>query len=221
MIAPLLPLSLRGFLFYQGESNAATHATYAARFRALISDWRARFESSSAPFYFVQLASFTESADWPHLRQAQDRALAEPETGRVVTLDIGDQFDIHPRNKREVGRRLALLALRRTYGHEQIKDSGPELEAMSVTSGRVQIRWKNSEGLRTTDGEAPRGFEVVGSEGQIVPVSARLEGETIMLEVEIPIQEVRYAFRDFVDVNLVNAAGLPAAPFRGVRGRTP
>jgi sialate O-acetylesterase len=216
MIAPLVPYAIRGALWYQGESNVDRHATYRALQLALLRDWRTRWGQGQFPFYYVQLANFTATPTWPLLREAQAEAASEPATGMVVTLDIGDPRDIHPTNKQEVGRRLALWARARTYGEASLAHAGPGLERVSIEGSRARVRFSHAEGLTTSDGRAPRGFTLAGPDGRHQPAQARIEAGDVWLEsasVGSP-RAVRYAFVDTLDANLQNAAGLPAAPFR-------
>jgi sialate O-acetylesterase len=183
---------------------------------ALLRDWRTRWGQGQFPFYYVQLANFTATPTWPLLREAQAEAASEPATGMVVTLDIGDPRDIHPTNKQEVGRRLALWARARTYGEASLAHAGPGLERVSIEGSRVRVRFSHAEGLTTSDGQAPRGFTLAGPDGRHEPAQARIEAGDVWLEcpsVSAP-RAVRYAFVDTLDANLQNAAGLPAAPFR-------
>jgi sialate O-acetylesterase len=222
MIAPLVPYGLRGFIWYQGEANVELHTEYRARLVALIRDWRTRFGQGQIPFYSVQLAAFRASRAWAYLREAQTQAIAsEPETGLATTIDIGDPDDIHPANKREVGRRLALLALRQSYADGSVEAYGPRLARVEIgrpgAEGRARVHYANAEGLRTVDGdERVLGFEIAGGPLVFVTAAARIEGETVVVtspDVPQPVA-VRYAFRDCPEVNLVNGAGLPAEPFR-------
>jgi sialate O-acetylesterase len=221
MIAPLVPFGLRGILWYQGESNVDAYASYRDRMLALIRDWRARFGQGQLPFYFVQLAAFRASIEWAYLREAQSQATSEPQSGMVTAIDIGDPDDIHPGNKREVGRRLALLALRDTYGREGIEAAGPRLSHVTIGGGadrddEVRVHFTSARGLRTRDGERVRGFEVAGEDRAFAGAEARIDGETVVAKaaaVPRPVA-VRYAFHDFADLNLVNGADLPAEPFR-------
>jgi sialate O-acetylesterase len=225
MIAPLLSFTLRGFIWYQGEANVAEHQVYHERFSALIRDWRGRFAApdcdTAQPFYFVQLASYKASPDWACLREAQARALDLPATGMVVTLDIGDESDIHPGNKREVGRRLAQLALRDTYGLETGPVRGPVPTLVQVAHGQVRVSYGEQAPLATTDGGAEvLGFDVEAPDGTRHVAAARLLHDQVEIEVPFadPPRELAYAFRDAPAVNLVNTAGLPAEPFRWALG---
>lgn len=217
MIAPLTGYALRGAIWYQGESNTTRHAAYHALQVALIRDWRTRFGQGSFPFYYVQLANYRSSPDWARLREAQAQVLSEPATGMVVAIDIGEPDDIHPKNKQEVGRRLALLARARTYGEDLICE-GPRMAEVEILGQEVRVRFESARGLRSDGGGELRGFSVAGAEGQFVPARARIAGEEVWLDaaaagVAAP-RAVRYAFSDNPDANLVNEAGLPAAPFR-------
>lgn len=216
MIAPLVPHALRGIIWYQGESNTARHAHYAALHLALVRDWRTRFGQGLLPFYFVQLANHRATPDWPKLREAQARLLCEPETGMVVSIDVGDPNDIHPRNKRAIGHRLSLLARARTYGESGVVADGPALAGLDIRGSEVHVRFANALGLRCAKGEAPRGFELAAADGRYVAAAARIQGDTVVLSsaaVPEPVA-VRYAWADDPDANLENGAGLPAAPFR-------
>jgi sialate O-acetylesterase len=223
MIAPLLLFPLRGFIWYQGEANVAEHQLYLERFSALIRDWQSRFagggdaSAAALPFYFVQLASFNASQDWAYLREAQAQALELPNTGMVVTLDIGDPNNIHPGNKREVGRRLALVALHNTYGLEQGPVRGPMPTLVQAAQGELRVSYGAQAALATSDGGADvLGFEVEALDGTLHVATAQLVHNQV--DVQIPfVGEPRalcYAFSDAPSVNLANSAGLPAEPFR-------
>ncbi len=217
MIAPLIPYGLRGFIWYQGEANVLAHASYQARFTAMIRDWRARWGEGTLPFYFVQLASFTENSSWPYLREAQTATLSEPETGMASAIDIGEIHDIHPRNKQDVGHRLALLARAQVYGEKKLVASGPTFARCEITGNTVHLHWNTATGLRTHDGaKAVKGFTLAGADGHSHPAEARIEGDTVVVtSAAVPTpQTLRYAWVDWPEVNLENAAGLPAAPFR-------
>lgn len=216
MIAPLVGFSIRGVIWYQGESNAPRARQYLDLFPALIRDWRRSFGREDLPFLFVQLANFRvrgRPETWAELREAQRRALSLPGTGMAVTIDIGDPDDIHPRNKQEVGRRLALLARARVYG-EDVVCAGPSF-LKAERAGRT-LRLVFDQVVRTADGGPPRGFEIAGSDGRFVPARARLDGRAVVLEADAVAEPVaaRYAWTDSPSCNLVNAAGLPASPFR-------
>lgn len=221
MIAPLLPYGLRGALWYQGETNAARYAEYGSLFTAMIKQWRADF-GQALPFYFVQLANFENNAGtkgdtWAFLREAQTKALVLPNTGMAVTIDIGDPKNIHPTNKQEVGRRLALVARQQLFG-EAIESEGPTFVGAKRHGATMRISLSHAEGLRlapaATDGRVS--FEIAGEDKKFVPAQARIDGGSIVVSAEqisTPVA-VRYAWRNSPDARIFNGAGLPAAPFR-------
>lgn len=216
MIAPLVPFGIAGALFYQGESNVDAHADYRRRFLALIRDWRSQFGQGQFPFLYAQLAGFGGTDAWALLREAQADARSEPATAMACTIDLGDRNDIHPRNKLEVGRRLARLALREHYGLESVAAHGPRLSKLEIRGRDAIVRLSHADGLATSDGSPARGFEMAGRDGVFHPAAAHIESASVRLTSDRVARPhaVRYAFHDFVDVNLVNAAGLPAEPFR-------
>jgi len=217
MIAPFVGYGLRGAIWYQGEANVEVANTYRARFAAMIRDWRKRWGQGDFPFYFVQLANFTASPGWPLLREAQTQTLAEPATGMAVILDIGNPTDIHPRNKIDVGHRLALLARAKTYGETALEFSGPTIDHVEIAKETIRAHWLHAAGLRTRDGApAVKGFELAGADGVYHPAEAKIDGSTIIVSTSLVTEPrfVRYAWADNPATNLENAAGLPAAPFR-------
>jgi sialate O-acetylesterase len=230
MIAPLVPFGLRGVIWYQGESNVDDHVHYRDRLLSLVRDWRSRWGAEDAalhrlergclprelPFYVVQLANFVASPAWAYLREAQAQALSEPATGIAVTIDIGDPDDIHPRNKQEVGRRLALLALARTYGRVDLEWSGPWLDRVEIDRGEARVWFRHAAGLRARGGGPVRGFALAGADRLYHRAEGRIDGDSVVLksgDVPVPVA-MRYAWADNPDANLENAASLPAAPFR-------
>ncbi|MBE2215141.1 MAG: sialate O-acetylesterase [Opitutaceae bacterium] len=232
MIAPLVPFTLRGFLWYQGEANCmdADDAIYAAKLGALITSWRTLFRDETAPFYFAQLAPFNYSAwekfqKWltpealPLFWESQARALAVPNTALVVTTDLaGDARDIHPTNKRDVGLRFARLALWRTYGREpDFPGFAQFVSSESLDGGRIRVRLKNTGGsLHSRDGQPLTHFAVAGRDKAFKPAHAAIDGDTIIVsspEVPAPLA-VRFGWHETANPNLVNAAGLPVVPFR-------
>jgi sialate O-acetylesterase len=219
MIAPLMPYGIRGAIWYQGESNAGRAEQYRKLFPAMIQDWRRAWGQGNFPFLFVQLAGFEnpwgQKNRWPYLREAQLLTLSLPKTGMAVAIDIGDQYDIHPRNKQDVGRRLALAAQAVAYGRD-IAYSGPIFESMQIQDSKVRLRFRHAKGGLVALGGKLRGFEIAGEDRQFVPAQAKTDGETVIVtsdKVNNPVA-VRYAWADFPECNLYNKAGLPASPFR-------
>jgi sialate O-acetylesterase len=216
MLAPIIPYGLCGVIWYQGEADVEQHATYGARFVAFIRDLRRRFADPQLCFLFVELAGFRANGTWPWLREAQASALREPHTFRATAIDIGAATDIHPRNKREVGRRLALLARARVYGERELEDSGPTFERAELEGAQVTLYFSHARGLRSRAGAPLRGFELSENHRDFALAQAQLAGDTVVLTAEqvgAP-RAVRYAWADYPDATLENAAGLPAFPFR-------
>jgi len=217
MIAPLLPYGLRGFLWYQGENNVEHYRHYRNRLVAMIRDWRTRFGQGTLPFLLVQLAGFRATDEWPHLREAQAEVCGEPRVAMATAIDVGCADDIHPRNKSVVGERLARIALHDVYGQVDVSCHGPEFEQIAIDGRRVRVFYRYAQGLRTTDASTEvKGFELAGRSGQFAPAEARIDGETMLVEasnIEQPVA-VHYAWHDYLELNLVNAASLPALPFR-------
>jgi sialate O-acetylesterase len=183
----------------------------------LIRDWRGLWDRE-LPFYFVQLAGLDAKSNGPEVRALQAQALKLPGTGMAVAIDIGDRKDVHPKNKQDVGDRLARLALRRTYGRTEVVDSGPvaaKVERRDDGALRVSFDELNG-GLVAKGGGALGGFEVAGADGKFVAAEAVIDGDGVVLRaptVERP-GAVRYAWSGYPETaNLINAAGLPAAPF--------
>jgi sialate O-acetylesterase len=219
MIKPLAPYGIRGVIWYQGESNSSRAHQYRRLFPALIEDWRTTWGQGDFPFYFVQLAAFEpgplEVGAWPELREAQAMALSLPATGMAVAVDIGNPQDVHPKNKQEVGNRLARLALNRVYG-EEIVDSGPLYRQITRAGSRIRLAFDHAAGGLEAKGGALAGFEVAGEDRSFHRAEARIEDGTVVVwsdEVGEPVA-ARYGWADNPHCNLYNAAGLPASPFR-------
>jgi sialate O-acetylesterase len=219
MIAPLVPYAIRGAIWYQGESNSPRAREYRKVFPAMIQDWRQAWGEGDFPFLFVQLANWIvpdPKPNWPELREAQLMTLSLPKTGMAVAVDIGDPADIHPKNKQEVGRRLALAAEAIAYGRNVVY-SGPIYESMVVEGGKVRLRFKHTDGGLLAKGAASlKGFELAGEDRKFVPAEAAIDGKTIVVrsgQVASPVA-VRYAWADNPTCNLYNKAGMPASPFR-------
>lgn len=220
MLAPLVPFAIRGVIWYQGESNAGRSYQYRTLFPTMIRDWR-RAWGYVFPFYFVQLPNWRarkaepDESDWAELREAQAMTLREPRTGMAIAIDVGDELDLHPKNKLPVGQRLAQWALAETYG-QKIIPSGPLFDRYTVEGDKIRIHFKYGAGLKTSDGGPVKGFAIAGEDRRLVWADARIEGDTIVVSssrIAKPVA-VRYAWADNPMTNLYNSAGLPASPFR-------
>ncbi len=221
MIHPLIGHAIRGAIWYQGEANVDRAEEYADLLPIMIRDWRRRW-GYDFPFYLVQLANFmavqqgAEESEWAELREAQLKTLRLQGTGMAVAIDIGEAADIHPKNKPEVGRRLALQALASTYG-KKVVCSGPVYEEYTIEDDRIRIRFSHTEqGLTTSDAQYPTGFYIAGADRRFHKAEARIEGNTVVVfssEVPYPVA-VRYGWANNPVVNLRNGVGLPAGPFR-------
>ena len=224
MLNPLIPYAFKGVIWYQGESNAGRAYQYRKAFPLMINDWRKHWAAGDFPFYFVQLSSFNagngnseKGSTWAELREAQTMTLSLPNTGMAVTTDIGDAKDIHPKNKQEVGKRLAAIALNKTYGIAG-EFSGPMYESMKVDGNRVTISFTHAAGLMARDKYGYiRGFEIAGTDQQFHFAKAMVEGNKIIVWQEgiaNPVA-VRYGWADDAgEANLFNKDGFPASPFR-------
>ena len=222
MVHPIVPYAVHGAIWYQGESNLQDGMLYYEKMKALINGWREVWGQGDFPFYFVQLAPFNYG--WgaspfflPAIWEAQAATLSVPHTGMAVTTDVGNLKDIHPRNKQEVGRRLALLALAKTYGREDVTYSGPLYKSMAVEGNTIQMSFDSvGSGLMARDGQPLTWFEIAGEDKQFVEAEATVNGDTILVSsnaVENPVA-VRFGWHQSAEPNLVNKEGLPASPFR-------
>lgn len=222
MVHPLVPFAMRGAIWYQGESNLRDGMLYHEKMKALINGWRAVWNQGDFPFYFVQLAPFTYGGGaspyfLPEIWEAQTATLALANTGMAVTTDIGNLRDIHPRNKQEVGRRLALWALAKTYGREDITYSGPLYKSMAVDGNTIRLNFNSiGSGLMARDSEPLTWFEIAGEDKNFVKADATIEGDTIVVSSDAVTQPVaaRFGWHQTAEPNLVNKEGLPASPFR-------
>jgi len=223
MIAPLIPYAIRGAIWYQGESNAGRAYQYRAIFPAIIEDWREHWNQGNFPFLFVQLANFQARVDapseslWAELREAQAAAAREtPGCGLAVIIDVGEANDIHPRNKQDVGKRLALQALHTSYNRD-IVCAGPTFRTVAFNGNEATIAFDNiGGGLVTRDNEPLVGFAIAGADRKFVWAQARIDGDTVLVwndAIGTPVA-VRYAWGDNPACNLYNREGLPAMPFR-------
>jgi sialate O-acetylesterase len=223
MIAPLTNYAIRGVIWYQGESNAGRHAEYRELFGTMITSWRARWEIGDFPFLFVQLANFMErkelqsESNWAHLREAQRATLELPFTGMVTTIDIGEEKDIHPRNKKDVGERLWLQARKVAFG-EKVLASGPVFQDAKIEGKDLVLTFSEvGKGLKLSFGQEVKGFILENSAGKFEVVTGTVSAEN---QVKLTIPEdfvpvgMRYAWADNPEVNLVNELNLPAVPFK-------
>ena len=221
MINPLAPFSTRGTIWYQGESNGDRGRQYRTLMPLLVNDWRKAWGNDMS-FYWVQLANFQAPAEnpydshWAELREAQTMALSLPKTGQAVIIDIGEARDIHPRNKQDVGKRLALIALAKDYGKD-VKYSGPMYKSMSTEGDKIKIQFDFADGLAAKDGEKLKRFEISGEDRKFYWADAEIEGQSVVVsndKIKSPVA-VRYAWAENPEgCNLTNETGLPASPFR-------
>lgn len=221
MIAPLQPYAIRGATWYQGESNVGRAREYSILFPTMIEDWRSSW-GEKFPFIFVQLANFLApsaqpgESGWAELREAQTSTLSLENTGMAVAIDIGEALSIHPQNKQDVGKRLALWALANTYGKSGFEYSGPLYESHEIKAGAILVKFRHAKGLRSRGGELKH-FAICGENRQWHWAKAKVEGETVVAsspKVSQPVA-LRYAWADNPEgCNLENGAGLPASPFR-------
>ncbi len=222
MIHPLVPFAIRGAIWYQGESNAGRAYQYRDLFKTMIQDWRSKWNQGDFPFIFTQLANYKAYKDqpgedeWAELREAQLMALDLPNTGMAITIDIGNADDIHPKNKQDVGKRLALNALNSVYGKTDVVPCGPLYKSSTVEDGKIRISFDQVDGGLEAKGGALKGFAIAGNDKKWVWANAAIDGETVVVSspsVANPVA-VRYAWQSNPRCNLYNKAGLPASPFR-------
>jgi sialate O-acetylesterase len=244
VIHPLIPYELSGVIWYQGESNTGRAVEYRTSFPLLIEDWRRQWKREDLPFYYCQLANYLPKqskpgqSEWAELREAQAMALRLPKTGQAVLIDLGESADIHPRNKREVGERLARLALAKQFGKEVVCD-GPVYESMAVEGSQIRLRFRHASGdlvalplgsaydviskigktaplVRNSPASELEGFAICGEDRKWVWADAKIDGDTVLVwsnAVARPVA-VRYGWAENPTCNLGNRAGLPASPFR-------
>jgi sialate O-acetylesterase len=223
MVAPEINYTIKGFCWYQGESNEGQPQQYKQLLPALANDWRAKWGQGPLPFLYVQLPGFMEysylpsESNWAILREAELMSLSVANTGMAVAIDLGEWNDIHPDNKKDVGERLALTAMKVAY-QEDIVYSGPLYESSAIEGSKVMISFtQTGSGLVTTDGEAPAEFAIAGADKKFVWAHTKIEGNRVIVwSDEVPAPKyVRYAWADNpVNPNLFNKEGLPASPFR-------
>ena len=218
MISPINPYGIRGALWYQGESNNGEGMLYYEKKKALINGWRDIWNNKKMPFYFVQLAPYKYGGEPTRLAgiwQAQLETLKVPHTGMAVTTDIGNIRDIHPRNKQEVGRRLALWALTKDYGKKGIEYSGPLFKSARFRKDTAIVRFTHADGLKSTNGQALSHWEVAGEDEKFAAAQAEIKGSTVVARSDTVKKPkfVRFGYHQEAEPNLANGAGLPASPF--------
>ncbi|WP_101260136.1 sialate O-acetylesterase [Labilibaculum filiforme] len=222
MINPLIPYAFKGVIWYQGESNVGRAEQYKELFPAMISDWRTQWGADEFPFLFVQLATYLKRNEqpvedsWSELREAQRNTLQLKNTGMAVAVDIGDADNIHPGNKQDVGKRLALWARNKVYA-ENIPYCGPSYKSMQLKESSLVVEFDHCyQGLKTSDQREVTGFAIAGKDGVYHWAKAKIDGNNIVLSSDQVIQPVfvRYAWSSNPDCNLINSAELPASPFQ-------
>lgn len=225
MIYPLRNISLRGILWYQGESNRFERETYTRLTSAMIGNWRELFRQGDLPFYYVQVAPFKWEGDttwtsyYGYFREAQEAIMKQTKkTGMAVIMDLGEADDLHPRNKQQVGIRLAKQALNRDY-QKPVAYKGPQYKAIRVEGNMIKVSFQPESigsGLTTNDTQSPMHFYVAGADQQFYPASAVIRGNEVWVQASAVAKPVavRYAFSNYPVTNLCNKAGLPAVPFR-------
>lgn len=223
MFAPLFPMAVKGAIWYQGCSNVGGEQLYFKLFNAMVADWRANLTGEDFPVYLVQLSAFLQTNEkpfnsaWARMRWVMMQ-LGETvkNSGTAVTIDVGDHADIHPKDKKTVGERLARLALNRTYGRTDIVEAGPIPTGVEKSESGLVISFKNASGLKTSDGAAVSGFQVVDVAGEATWAQAAINGETVIVTVPegVKVSAVRFAWDDYPVCNLVNGEDLPCGPFQ-------
>ncbi|WP_413670956.1 sialate O-acetylesterase [Mucilaginibacter sp. Mucisp86] len=224
MVAPVINYTIKGMVWYQGESNASRASEYGTLLKALIADWRNRWQQGNLPFIYAQLPNFNEvqyspaESDWAKLREGQLSALEVPNTGMAVTIDAGEWNDIHPLNKKTVGERLARVAENVAYGDADVVPTGPIYQSAKIDGNKVEITFKSTgAGLVAEDGDELSQFEIAGADKKFVWAKAVIKGDKVLVwsdKISAPLY-VRYAWADNPDgANLYNKEGLPASPFQ-------
>ncbi|MGC1300429.1 MAG: sialate O-acetylesterase [Alloacidobacterium sp.] len=218
MIAPLIPYTMKGAIWYQGETNSTPERApmYTRFFSAMIQDWRTKWREGNFPFLYVQISNFySPNEDWGQLRDQQRRALDVANTAMAVTLDVGDRDNVHPADKQTVGARLALAARAIVYGEPQLEYSGPLFRTTAVEGSSMRVWFDHAKDGLAAHGPQLTGFEIAGSDGKFVPATAKIDSSTVVVEaqsVRHP-EAVRYAWQGWTDANLFNKENLPASTF--------
>lgn len=220
-VKPLIPFAIAGVIWYQGESNTTFSEIHDQLFKTLVESWRKEWQQGDFPFYYVQLPKISDRRRWPDFRESQ-RRLSEilTNTGMAVTIDTGDSLDVHPKEKKVVGERLALIALEKKYGFP-VKSSGPTFKSYTLTDDHIEIYFDNASELKTQDGNTVRGFTVHGYEHgkkEVILALDQVKLSANKLSIAIPKGimpfRVSYAWVPYPDCNLINEAHLPASPFK-------
>ncbi len=224
MVHALVPFGIRGAIWYQGESNRGQGVAYEQRMHALINGWRSVWGQGDFPFLYVQLAPYKYGPTdpqflLPQIWEAQTKVLGMKNTGMAVTTDITNLTDIHPMNKQDVGKRLALWALAKTYGKSDLVYSGPLYKSMKVEGNKVRIEFDHAGGLKSRDDKPLSWFTIAGKEGDFVEATATVDGNSVVVSSDKITEPaaVRFGWDQLAEPNLMNAAGLPASPFRTSR----
>lgn len=225
MIHPVVGYGIKGFIWYQGESNQDRAAQYETLFPSMVKQWRAEWGDDSLPFYFAQIAPFNYNSlpnggapyNSAYLRDAQRKAVAKiPYSGMAVLMDVGEEKNIHPAHKKEGGERLALLALAKTYGLKGFGYESPAYDTLTVANGIAEVKFKNAENWLTSYGKELSQFEIAGKDKIFYPAKAVIYRSSVLVsspQVKEPVA-VRYAFKDFVVGELFSTEGLPVSSFR-------
>lgn len=216
-IRPLDQYPVKGVIWYQGESNAHNREAHETLFKLLVESWRKNWDNADLPFYYVQLSSINRPS-WPWFRDSQRRMMEElPHTGMAVSSDWGDSLDVHPTNKKPIGKRLARWALNKTYGYHRLLPSGPLFRRADFRRGEVLVTFDHGLGMKASDGKPLRTFEVAEVEGVYYPAGAEVVGENQLKVSSASVKNpryIRYGWQPFTRANLVNADNLPASTFR-------
>lgn len=216
-IRPLEQYPIKGVIWYQGESNAHNREAHEKLFKLLVGSWRKNWEDDSLPFYYVQLSSI-DRPSWPWFRDSQRKLMKEiPHTGMAVSSDWGDSLDVHPRNKKPIGKRLARWAMHQTYGYRTLLPSGPLFRQADFRQDAVWVTFDYGQGMKSSDGKPLRTFELAEVEGLYYPAEAEVAGDSRLKITSQHVRHpryIRYGWQPFTRANLVNADGLPASTFR-------
>ena len=226
MIYPLVPYAIRGALWYQGESNCGDGPRYLDKMKALVAGWRKVWQQGDFPFYYVQITPNTYNGALPFLLEAQQQAMTIPNTGMAASTDTTDPSDHfgggHPRNKQEIGRRLALWALAKDYGQKNLVYCGPQFQTLKAEGDHLRVTFTAvGTGLVTRDHKTPDNFEIAGADGNFVEAAAKIDGASVVIRSDKVAKPVamRHGWKDLAQPNLMNKEGLPVSVFRAELGK--